>query len=378
MRRNKHAIPLTFEEHTTKLQRVLKFSAGDLEANCSGYLSDAQKKALHRYQVSTLIGLPIASILILGFILGTAWIFRPSEREEFVADLVHPQMLLLLAGLAVVIVFAAILDSQKFRRDYLAGDVRHLCGPIRFVSESKRFGMTVDDQFLAISAFRRRAFEQNVFYCVYYVANSRKILSAQVFAQPAATGDLHVTFERRYSTNNTNRSINRVTKYLKERGYRQRGDQRLIFERGEPASGVLRAPACWPAELTVEILPDTGSSWISLRNEVVPDYLPPLRFEDRIVFEGEMLRAESVLYQRRRRTAVSVFLGCLSFAGLAFAGVGVIGFSLAALFFAADALHIDTSYVKIVWGPLAIATLYLFARLLQRAAKHFWGIGETS
>lgn len=158
-----------------RLAKALKFSQEDLDANRSGRISAAQRAAYKPPVVAS-----IAQWVLLGHFVLLAGIFG------VIAIFTHtPAMwliLLLVCGLAGLPFFVArneFLARPVLQDDIARGKVARACGLALLTHEGTRYTLVVEGIAFNVPLKVWSAFQASAGYCVYYLPNSRVLLTAE-------------------------------------------------------------------------------------------------------------------------------------------------------------------------------------------------------
>jgi len=159
-----------------RLASALKFSEDDLERNRSGRISDAQRARFTPPPVSRIAIYVVLghAVLLVGVLGGIAMVVN--EPALWV-------ILLIVGALAMLPFFAA--RSEFVRRPLVQDDVNRgrvasVCGVVELPAEDNRYHIRVDGvEFRSVTLKVWGAFSPQRAYCIYYLPQTRIILSAE-------------------------------------------------------------------------------------------------------------------------------------------------------------------------------------------------------
>lgn len=163
--------------HLISLMRHLKFNQEDLEQNRQGYITPRQIEKWGKPPVS-----PLVQAILLGHFFGVvallALIAFASQSPVMIVVI-----LAIIAVLAVPFNVLADRGRATIQMDIQKGKVRFICGTLRksqtrlalqstYAIEIEQLRFTVDQTLF-------RMFSDETRYCVYYLPESRTIISAE-------------------------------------------------------------------------------------------------------------------------------------------------------------------------------------------------------
>jgi len=160
-----------------QLQRTLKFTEDDLNANRSGRLSDAQRERLEPPKVNRLVTMVIVGhMALIGGILGLIALLT----GEAILWLV----LLIVLGMAAL-PFVMMQNEGNLRpvlkADILRGKVASSSGAVFLEPRSnRRVDLLIDGIAVEMSPRQAGAFQHGGEYTVYYLPQSKRLLTAEV------------------------------------------------------------------------------------------------------------------------------------------------------------------------------------------------------
>ncbi len=159
-----------------KLKQALKFTDADVEANRAGQISDSQRNKLVRGIIRRSAGLGILSLFL--FVVGLVSIFGLLLFLTFWAWV--------FAGLLGYLLW---MDVQKQRLALLRGTVDRATGLVEIETRSKSTGdvhiratepvLVVGGMSFEVSRYIVSAFHEGNYYTVYYILETRTLLSAE-------------------------------------------------------------------------------------------------------------------------------------------------------------------------------------------------------
>lgn len=163
-----------------QLQRVLKITNADLAANREGRLSDAQQQRMQPPQVNRLVLYVILGhMLLIGGLLGMIALVT----GEAVLWLV----LLIVVGLGA---FPFITMQNEgnikpaLKSDVLGGKVRSTSGMVFLEPRgSRRVDLRINGKIIEATPRQAAAFQDEGEYIVYYLPQSRLLISAEVLGE---------------------------------------------------------------------------------------------------------------------------------------------------------------------------------------------------
>ncbi|MEO8606324.1 MAG: hypothetical protein ABI690_00455 [Chloroflexota bacterium] len=166
-----------------KLMQTLNFTEADLTANRDGYLSERQKAYWRQRRKLTTIAFRLGQIVVVLLLAGLVQLAAQKNGIIWLAFIVG------LMGLAVLWALGDLLNpATDYQEDLRKGHVYSICGDMKRTSLSKGYAryphdyyhkMQIETVEFSANGYRWSAFQNGKSYCIYYMPDSKIILSAE-------------------------------------------------------------------------------------------------------------------------------------------------------------------------------------------------------
>ena len=163
-----------------KLMHALNFTEADLTANRDGFMSDGQKLYWRQRRKWTTIAFRLGQIIIVMLLAGLVQLAVQRNGIIWLAFIVG------LMGLAVLWTVGDLLNpATDYQDDLRKGHVYSVCGNMKRTDINSKYPhdyfhkIEVETIWFRVNGFRWAIFQNGHSYCLYYMPDSKIILSAE-------------------------------------------------------------------------------------------------------------------------------------------------------------------------------------------------------